>query len=263
MFILDAIYAADLLAPNNFTLQEKLLWCNEVNAAIRRNVKKQYASIETLITCSDDIQLPEEFSFSDIEIAYINGKPIQKSDLRSLPYLEDSVLSHSYGINIQSPKILKLVYIEMPKEIREISVKGEFSTDSDCIYGKELPFEEGDCINFVYLDDLTDEVDWSNPKKTYVISNDGECIRLSDDMLETQTSACLAVKRVIDDETEVDAPYDRMYIEYILAKTALYQHDYDGYAAHISQYNCLFDEYKKDYKSRNPLNDMSGFHNYW
>lgn len=263
MLIIDAINAADTLLPNHFTLSEKLMWCSEVNTAIRRSVKKQYLTVETLITCADDIKLPEDISFSDIEIAYINNHPIQKSDFRSLPYLKDDVLSHSYGINKISPKILKLVYLDIPKEIKEVFIKGEFKTDSDCIYGDELPLLESDCIECYSLSSLDDDITNLTPKIAYVMSNDGECVKLSDDILTPDSAAYLAIKRVIDDETEADAPYDRMYIEYILSKVALYQHDYEAYSAHIAQYNCLFDEYKKDYKSRNPLSDMAGFHNIW
>ena len=73
----------------------------------------------------------------------------------------------------------------------------------------------------------------------------------------------MAIRRVIDDETEAEAPYDRMYIEYLLAKAALYQHDYEAYSAHMLQYNSIFDEYKRDYKQRNPLNDLAVFKNIW
>ena len=56
----------------------------------------------------------------------------------------------------------------------------------------------------------------------------------------------------LDDETEADPPYDRLYIEYVLAKMALYQHDYDAYSAHMTQYNNLYSEYKKIIKPEIP-----------
>ena len=263
MLIIDAIDAADKLSPNHFTLDEKLMWCSEVTAAIRREVKKQYATVETVITCADEIEIPDDILLSDIEMVYIGGIPIQKSDFRSLPFLNNGELVRNFGINLTTPKILRLVYLDIPREIKIVSVKGKFNTDSDCIFGYELPFNESDCILCAKLDDIEDEPDWETAVKTYVMSNDGEKILLTNDILTPETEACIALKRVIDDETEAEPPYDRMYIEYILAKGALYQHDYDSYAAHMTQYNNLFDEFKRDYKTRNPLTDMAGFRNYW
>ncbi len=263
MLITDAIEAADKLCPNHFTLDEKLRWCSEVTSAIRREVKKQYSTVETVITCADEIELPDGILFSDIEMIYIDSIPIQKSDFRSLPFLNNGELIRKFGINLTTPKILRLVYLDMPREIKSISIKGTFNTNSDCILGDELPFLESDCILCAALNDIDDKPDWDTASKSYVISNDGEKILLSNDVLIPETGACLAICRVIDDETEAEPPYDRMYIEYVLAKGALYQHDYDGYAVHMTQYNNLFDEFRRDYKTRNPLTDMVGFHNYW
>lgn len=263
MQIIDAINTADKLCPNHFTLDEKLMWCNEVSAAIRREVKKQYTTIETIITSADEIELPDGILFSDIEMVYIGGIPIQKSDFRSLPFLNNGELIRNFGINLTTPKILRLVYLDIPREIKSVLIKGEFNTDSGCIFGNELPFYEGDCILCAKLDDINDDPNWEAADKTYIMSNDGEKILLTDDILTPETAACMALRRVIDDETEAESPYDRMYVEYILAKGSLYQHDYDGYAAHMTQYNNLFDEFKRDYKTRNPLTDMVGFRNYW
>lgn len=263
MEILSAINAADKLSPNKFTLDEKLRWCNEVTAAIRRSVKKQYATVETVITCADDIYPPDDIPFSDIEMIYIDGIPIQKADFRSLPYLNHGELNKNFGINFTTPKRMRIVYLDMPAELREIEIKGEFKTDTDRVYGDELPFAESDNILIAELDNINDEPDWENAKDSCVIANDGQTLILPYDTLTPATKVYLAIKRVIDDETEADAPYDRMYIEYILAKGALYQHDYDTYAAHIAQYNTLFDEFKRDHKARDPLTDMAGFHNYW
>ena len=54
-----------------------------------------------------------------------------------------------------------------------------------------------------------------------------------------------------------------MYIEYILAKMALYQRDFTGYNAHMVQYNQLFDGLRREYKNRAPLNPLASFKNYW
>ena len=66
MKILSAINAADSLSPNHFTLDEKLMWCNEVTTAIRRGVKKSYKTLDTVITSAEDICIPEDLSLIHI-----------------------------------------------------------------------------------------------------------------------------------------------------------------------------------------------------
>ena len=155
------------------------------------------------------------------------------------------------------------MYKRQPDNIRNIEVKGTYKLSENIIFGSELPLFEGDNIECVLLENLDDEPNWDSCLDSYVYQNDGEAVYLTDDIFTPQTSAHLAIRRVIDDETEADPPYDRLYIEYILAKMALYQHDYDAYSAHMTQYNNLYSEYKKDYKTRNPLNDLARFKNFW
>ena len=61
MKIMRAIEKADALCPNPYTLEEKLDWCDEVTAEIRRNILKEYDVIETEInlTCPMIFRLTE------------------------------------------------------------------------------------------------------------------------------------------------------------------------------------------------------------
>lgn len=263
MLIKEAIKFADDLSPNQYTLEEKLFWCNEVSTAIRRNVKKHYSTLETVINCSGDIELPDDIHFSDIEMIFIDGMPIQKSDFRSLPFLNNGQIFNQFGVDLSKPKIMRIIYLIMPKPVTDICIKGKFKTDVNRIYGTELPFSEGDLIKHMRLNDFDDKPDWSKSSEAYVQYNNGEYIELTHDILTAETESYLAIKRVIDDETEADSPYDRMYIEYILAKISLYQHDYETYSAHTAQYNNIFDEFRREFKTRNPLSDMCAFRNYW
>ena len=87
---------------------------------------------------------------------------------------------------------------------------------------------------------------------------------VEDNTFSPQTAMPLAIRRVFDDVTEIDEiPYDNLYVEYILAKMAFYQQDYTAYNAHIDQYNILWDNLRRDYKSRAPLSDVSNFHKFW
>lgn len=263
MLIKDAINFADNLSPNHYTFDEKLFWCNEVSISIRRDVKKYYSTLKTTVNCSGDIELPDDINFSDVELIYIDGIPIQKSDMRSLPFLNNGQIFSQFGVDLTSPKAMRIVYLTLPKPITDICIKGKFKTDETRIYGTELPFLEGDLIKCVELVDFADEPDWSKAIDACVQFSNGEYLEIINADLTPSTESSLAIMRVIDDETEVDAPYDRMYIEYILAKIGLYQHDYESYMTHMAQYNNLYDEFKREHKTRNPLTDMCAFRNYW
>ena len=258
MKIIKAIEAADALSPNHFDLDEKLGWCNEVSLSLRRHVKKYYDIIETLVTCREDLELPDDILIDDVESARLNGRPLTKADLRSLPYLAGMDLRQRFGVTFQIPKLLKIVYLTTPDEVEDICIEGSFDISENRIIGEWLPFEQGDEI----ICEMPDNPDFE-PARTFVYENDGEALWLTDDIFTPETGAKLVIKRIIDDETEVEAPYDRMYVEYLLAKIALYQHDYDTYSSHMMQYNNIYDEYRRDYKTRNPLNDLARFKNYW
>lgn len=47
------------------------------------------------------------------------------------------------------------------------------------------------------------------------------------------------------DRTLCPAPYDSMYIDYVIAKINLYQHNDAGYSRHISAFNSKYSAYRK------------------
>ncbi len=255
MKILEAIEAADALSPNDFEFEEKLSWCDEVSLSLRRHVRKYYDIIETMAAADEELTLPEDISIDNVEAAYLCGRPLTKADIRSLPYIAGA--GPNRDLCSGAPKPLRIVYLTIPAPVRNICIEGEFNIGEDTIEGSMLPFEEGDEI----ICQMPDKPEFE-AARTYVFENDGERLRLTDEIFTPETGAKLKIERVIDDETEAEAPYDRMYIEYLLAKIALYQHDYDTYTSHMMQYNNIYDEYKRDYKTRNPLNDLARFRNY-
>lgn len=258
MKIMRAIEKADAFCPNPYTLEEKLDWCDEVTAEIRRSILKEYDVIETEITDCGELDLPDDIPFDRIEVVQLNGQTLNKQDFRSFVQSLDEC-----GVSFGIPKKLKIVYLKIPPKIRNIDIRGEFNTGENYIEMEMPEFEEGDKIEAVEVSDLSDAVDWNNAVSAYVMENSLDKIILDRDVLTAQTDAKLAVRRVIDDETAAaDAPYDSMYTEYILAKMALYQHDYVGYDAHMTQYNCLFESMRRELKTRCPLSELVRFKNY-
>ncbi|MBE5039886.1 hypothetical protein [Ructibacterium gallinarum] len=248
---------ADALCPNPYTMEEKLRWCDEVSAGIRREIKKIYDTIETTVTQPGELTLPEDISFEDIEVAYLDGKPMDKVDFRS--FAQGELWKQQ-----QTPVHLKLVFLTRHQPVRCIKLTGTFDVGENFIKMDQPPFYPGDCIEWVEMEDLAAEPDWTQANRCYVIDLVYDGLMVEDGAFSPQTGAKLAMRRVIDDLTEIDElPYDNMYVEYLLAKMALYQHDYTGYSAHMTQYNTLYEGLRRDYKNRSPLNEVSRFHKYW
>ena len=255
MEILRAIEMADALCPNPYSTDEKILWCDEVSAEIRRHINKKYNIIETTLTEGNPLILPPGISSDLVEKVIVGKKTYQKLDFRS--FTPPSLPSGSSGSKV------KVVYIDLPDPIRIVEIKGEFNTNENLIKITNSPFIQGDKLRITPLSQLTDEPDPENSVYAYVLDVTDMQIILDRDVLEAKTSSPLSVCRVIDDVTEIDdAPYDRMYIEYILSKIALYQHDYVSYNAHMTQYNSLFESARREYFTRNPLTTQANFKNY-
>ena len=255
MELAKVIEQVDALCPNPYTFQEKLGRCDEVSASLRKEIKKVYDTIETTVTSLDMIELPDDISFDDIEVAYINGTPMSKLDFRSF------VLNNNH-LTPSSPIKLKLVFLTKPSPTRVTSIDGNFDVSDNFIKIDEPPFHIGDLIQWAYIKDGV--ADWSNSGQSYVLDYVYDGIVVEDNSFEPQSQAQLSIRRVVDDVTELeDLPYATMYIEYLLAKLALYQHDYTSYSAHLTQYNSLYDRAKKDYKNRAPLNELAVFRNFW
>lgn len=253
MELLKAIQIADSLCPNPYTQEEKLRWCEEVSAAVRREIKKVYDVIETRLAEGEETVLPDEVPFEDIEAAYLNGRYIDKIDLRSFA-------SKDYK---GADAVLRVVYLTRPKPVRDICITGEFDLSENFIKMNAPPFIPEDCLEWVFVEKGA-EPDWSAAKRCYVLEPLYDGILVADGDFTPQTGANMAIRRVITDVTETDeSAYDGMYVEYLLAKMALYQHDYTGYTAHMTQYNSLCSAMLMDYKTRAPLNSVSALRNYW
>ena len=74
MEILRAIERTDALLPNQYSLEEKLCWCDEVSSEIRRNIIKKYDIIETTVDKNGDITLPPDITYDLVEQIIFNNQ---------------------------------------------------------------------------------------------------------------------------------------------------------------------------------------------
>lgn len=262
MVIKDAINIADCLCPNHYSLEEKVRWCDEVSSAIRGCIRREYAEIEQSVSNQSGLILPDGLSFDMVDSIFLGGKRLNKTDFRSYEHLSGSVLE-SRGINFSRPLTLRIVYLTAPEPIRLLDIRGSFKTDADKIYIEDTPFKEGDCIKICTLDSLEAESNYDGAETAYVMQTDLDGILLDHACLEPSTEAVLGIWRELDDELECPLEFENMYPEYLLAKIALYSRDYEAYSAHTTQYNMLFERYRRKYKETCPQNALLRFRNLW
>ena len=166
MKIMRAIEKADALCPNPYTLEEKLDWCDEVTAEIRRNILKEYDVIETEINSRGELDLPDDIPFDRIEVVHLNGQMLNKQDFRSFVQNFDE-----NGVSFGVPKRLKVVYLKIPPKIRNIDIRGEFNTGENYIEMEMPEFKEGDKIEIAEIADVSDKVDWDTAVSAYVMES--------------------------------------------------------------------------------------------
>ena len=182
MLINEVLHSVDSLYPNTYTMEEKLKWCYDVSRGIRDNILKLYQSSEQVIASDgEQILLPGEVNFSDIESVYVNGEKVTKVDARSF-----------LGNGMKAGDVVKVVYKTLPK-----------------------PFAV----------------------------NEGE----------------------VDPEavTEVEAPYDGLYIDYVCAQIAFFQNDLADYNKFITMYNEKLMDFAVKYRKTAPLVEKRGYQNLW
>lgn len=59
------------------------------------------------------------------------------------------------------------------------------------------------------------------------------------------------IKDPLSDKTVINAPYDEMYVDFLLAKCCYYQRDFNAYNQHIVAFNSKLEDYAKWFIQRN------------
>jgi len=83
--IREVIQRVDELRPNRFGDKLKIDWCWDVDSAVRNDLIPEYTVHPIQRKAGQSAyNLPEDVSFSDIVLVYVEGKQIDKIDVRSL-----------------------------------------------------------------------------------------------------------------------------------------------------------------------------------
>lgn len=253
MYINDVIRLVRNYNPSEYGVSEMYQWCNEVSAMLAVETRTTYREIRPPIASDGSVLLPEGVAYENIVHVYADGHGVPKSLYRLQGrrcYIEGD----------EHPTDVVIVYeepyypIRMPKYIGDMTVSGSTIKITGC------DFIVGDLLNItVGTTVLTDiplmaiEGD-PNDLTKYILT-------LTDTTGLSTTDAAV-ITRTVTEKTVCDAPFDTMYVDYLMAKIALYQKDTTSYNTYISQFNTKLVQYKEWLAARMPTEPYK-FRNYW
>lgn len=237
MYINDVIKNVKRLYPSEYSDEEMYIWCDEVSSMLTiedRNVFK-----ETVLRADKNgtFLLPEDVNIENVESVFANGRCLEKSDFRN-------IFIHENRGYLKDTNILRVVYLQPYYPIRLAKYRGEVSVSNDgsCFEISFNEFASGDiisiCINEYEFSDIPlFETEYATPSKCVLKTTET-------DIPDGEYTDCV-ITRLVTDKTVCSAPYDSMYIDYILAKINMFQRDMQSYNHHMTAFNSRLSAYKK------------------
>lgn len=247
MKIETVIERADELYPNHYSRKTKLGWCYHLSADLAENVRKLYDLITYEAKPEGEAYLlPEGVLWEDVKSLFVDGIPFTKTDLRSF-LIFGGDREFAFLSNLPKGKV-EVIYKLRLLEYEDQVYEGGFMCGVDFINIPGHKLLVGDSIK-ITMD--------SGEKTADVLEVDGDIIKIESGILNVNPGVKqMKVELILQDETLCPAPFDEMYVQYVLSQIAYYQNDFELYNKYIATYNVLYDEYVRWYKGTNPI-DMN------
>ncbi|MDP4117970.1 MAG: hypothetical protein Q8873_02125 [Bacillota bacterium] len=210
----------DTLAPNNCLNEQKLYWYNQCESIICNKAIRRYTYFETEII-QGIVKLPDGYSSEDIESVYIDGEVCDKLDFIS------GFATKTYT----TPQKIGVVVKEHHNEIVQESFAGTLNFSGDTIIMENHPFVSGNSI------DITSTFFTG---RVTVLGTSGDSLYVNRSFEQNECTGTAVTSLNI--EVNARPPYDRLYIDYILAQMDYYNKDFEGYNNNSYMFNELLDE---------------------
>ena len=284
MYINEVLRQCDTLCPNEYSESEKYNWCDELSAMLMQEVCKKYEKVTVEKNINGEYVLPEGVTFEMVDRIIDCGREINKYDFRSYG------IQYLYGIRgrfivpeeIAMRDSLDFVYLKKHEPIRKIIIDGEVTFYDDGFKFIDCDLREGDSVivncNGITFENVPilnveeerinmeagEKADWRARTAVVPEGTFSELTKGSVFLGSFEEVVCNAhIERIVTDETVCDAPYDRMYIDYINAQICYYQRNYNTYNQHINLFNQRLNSYTIWLQQRNPQNKDGKFINWW
>lgn len=245
MYISDVLKLADKYCPSEYDAEEMYIWCDEVSSMLA--IEDRYVLREKLLFPASDgtVLLPEGVDVEDIRAVYSPKGEIKKLDFETLSFRR-----------LRTPEqgAVLVVYVMPYIPIRRVRYRGAVTVN-----GGEGSFElpcpdilPGDAVTITFLaSDGTARLElkgvmvmerdfYENGFRFTACSPDG-----SFESAGEISGEDALVRREVTDMTLCDAPFDSMYVDYILAKISLYQRDTEAYNRYMTAFNSRLSAYRR------------------
>ena len=243
MYINDVIRRVRDFKPNEYHNSELYIFCDEVSSMLSIEDRPSYK--ERIIPISSDgtLLLPEGVKFENVVNVFCNGVELRKEDMRTFGRRTVKLTSNSAPANTATVVyIVPYSPIRMPKYTGKVIIDKENSKlyiDScDFVNGDSLVLEADDVvIQGIPVYDILYDYD----KTRFELSTTSFALK---DIPESEYENA-TLTRTVTEETVCDAPYDSMYIDYLIAKICLYQGDSREYNQYMTSFNSKLSAYRE------------------
>ena len=235
MYIRDVIERVKTYYPSEYDESEMYPWCDEESSMIAMEDRCVYNSVILRADHKGTLELPPDVEFHNIVSVKAGGKELKKSNLK---------LTGGSTIETSLSGDAEVVYLVPYKPIRAVKYKGTARCEGDTLMLHTNPFVSGDVIKLETHDGerLASVIDVTFiPEGEYAFA-----VRVGPGQIEgLDGEVDLTATRQVTEKTLCEAPYDIMYIDYLMGKIALYQRDYHMYNQFMTSFNSRLDAYKR------------------
>ncbi len=235
LYIRDVIERVKTYYPSEYDESEMYPWCDEVSGMIAIEDKCVYNGVTLRAGDDGTLVLPPDVEFHNIVSVRAGGRELKKSNLKLAG--KDTV-----GTGVAGD--VDVVYLVPYKPIRAVKYKGTAKCEGDIMALHTNPFISGDTLKLETSDGerLVTVIDVTFiPEGEYPYG-----VRVGVGQLEGLTGEIdLTLTREVTEKTLCSAPYDIMYIDYLMGKIALFQRDYQMYNQFMTSFNSRLGAYKR------------------
>lgn len=247
MKIADLLVRVHNLYPHSLKTGEMIDFCNEVGAILKCKYLQEFDTV--LLKYGDN--LPEGISKRDIIRVVADGNIIERDDLTDsgvLMYPESkrkilkvSPWSGAAEVTYRVP-YLPIRYLEFTDTVTDADGGFTLTKEHDIRAGDVLITGDGD---FTVTDvEVTDT--------GFLVKGDGEVLQGEQ-----------KIERMIDELTVTDPPYDRIYTEFLIARAARFQKDYEAENRALQNYNALLEDLERYLVRNGKRPRQQQFFNFW
>lgn len=237
----EALERIDSLSPNNFTTEEKLQWLNDCEALLRTETVKQYAYAETTVR-GECVALPEGVRGADVAKIYLNGVMMSKTDVRS---------GKIYVPKPNRKTRIGIVYLQRHVPLKNAAYEGGIELENGAMTLEENPFYGGQDIL----------IDCPLLKGEFTVLGSSANRLFLNAEAEGSTEGKVTLRLNIP--LCAPAPYDNIYLYYVMAQMDYYSKDFESYNHNSILYREALEALQKVERRTAPLDRTAVMRNVW